>query len=250
MINTIIVDDEKHCINRLTSLISDNFSEEVRLLRSFQTADETLSFLKHQSVDLVFLDVQLNESSGFDVLQQFGQDDFDVIFTTAYEKYAIDAFKFSAIDYLLKPVDKDDLAYALLKYERKHSFEIRAKKYDVLFNHLKNIQASSKKICIPTIYGYEFVLVGDIIRCESTINYTTIYLKDKQKLTVAKTLKEFEDMLVEYNFFRIHNSHLINLQYVRSYNKGKGGYVCLTDGSAIEVSIRRKESLLRKMAEM
>ena len=122
-------------------------------------------------------------------------------------------------------------------------------KLDTLFHNLKNIQGMSKKICVPVVTGLVFLEIADIIRCESEINYTTIFLKDKQKLVVAKTLKEFEEMLTEYNFFRVHNSHLINLAYIKSYNKGKGGFVTLSDSTSIEVSTRRKEDFIKAMEQ-
>jgi two-component system LytT family response regulator len=123
-----------------------------------------------------------------------------------------------------------------------------AQKLDVLFHNLKSIEGASKKISIPTINGYVFLKVSDIIRCESDVNYTNIFLSDRRKLTVAKTLKEFEEMLEEYNFFRVHNSHLINLAYIKEYNKGKGGYVRMMDNSEIEVSSRRKSEFLKRIA--
>jgi two-component system LytT family response regulator len=173
-----------------------------------------------------------------------------VIFTTAHEKYAVQAFKFSAVDYLLKPVDADDLKQAINKLQQKISKEEVSKKFDVLFYNLKNIQSTSKRITVPTIKGFEFLQVHDIVRCQSDINYTIIFLKGKQKITVAKTLKEFEELLIDHNFFRVHNSHLINLSYIKSYNKGKGGTVTMTDSSEVEVSTRRKDGFLKRLEEL
>jgi two-component system LytT family response regulator len=124
------------------------------------------------------------------------------------------------------------------------------KKFEVLFHNLKNSQGVSKKISIPTVNGLVFLEVSDIIRCQAEVNYTTIFLKEKQKITVSKTLKEFEELLTAYNFYRVHNSHLINLAYIKSYHKGKGGYVSLTDNSEIEVATRRKEQFLKKLSEI
>ena len=198
----------------------------------------------------MFLDVQLQDKTGFDLLQQFNEINFEVIFTTAHEKYAVQAFKFSAVDYLLKPEDADDLKQAINKLQQKISKEEVSKKFDVLFYNLKNIQSTSKRITVPTIKGFEFLQVHDIVRCQSDINYTIIFLKDKQKITVAKTLKEFEELLIDHNFFRVHNSHLINLSYIKSYNKGKGGTVTLADNSEVEVSTRRKDDFLKRLEEL
>jgi two-component system LytT family response regulator len=249
MIRTIIIDDEQHCIDRLKHLLHEHCSASVQLLDAFQSIDDGTIAIKKYQPALIFLDVQLHDKTGFDLLRQFDEINFEVIFTTAHEKYAVQAFKFSAIDYLLKPVDADDLVHAVNKLQQKISKEEMSKKFDALFHNLKNIQSNSKRITVPTIKGFEFLQVNDIIRCQSDINYTIIFLKDKQKITVAKTLKEFEELLVEYNFYRVHNSHLINLSYIKSYNKGKGGTVTMSDNSEIEVSTRRKEDFLKRLAE-
>ncbi len=251
MITALIIDDEQHCIERLSSLVEDNFSADINIVGKFSTSNDSIRAIQELRPELVFLDVQIESNkTGFDLLKQLGKINFDVIFTTAFEKYAVQAFKFSAIDYLLKPIDKDDLEQAIRKLKEKHSYAETSGKFDVLFHNLKSIQGASKRICVPVINGLVVVQVSDIIRCESKVNYTTLYMKDKQKLTVAKTLKEFEEMLSEYHFFRVHNSHLINLSYIRSYNKGKGGFVTMNDNSSIEVSTRRKDDFLKKLMEV
>ncbi|MEP7319074.1 MAG: LytTR family DNA-binding domain-containing protein [Panacibacter sp.] len=250
MIRTIIVDDEQHCIDRLSGLLAQHCSSTIHLMDVFKTVEDGLNAIKKLQPDLVFLDVQIHDKTGFDLLKQLDEINFEVIFTTAHEKYAVQAFKFSAIDFLLKPVDADDLKQSVSKLTEKISKEESSKKMEVLFHNLKNMQGVSKRICVPVMTGLVFLQVNDIIRCESDINYTTIFLKDKQKLLVAKTLKEFEEMLTDYQFFRVHNSHLINLSYVKSYNKGKGGSVSMTDNSEIEVSTRRKDEFLKKLTEM
>jgi two-component system LytT family response regulator len=173
-----------------------------------------------------------------------------VIFTTAHQQYAVQAFKFSALDYLLKPIDPDDLIQAVLKLKEKNSKEEMSAKLDSLFHNLKSMQGAAKKISVPTVNGFSLIDVNDIIRCQSDINYTTIFLKDKQRITVAKTLKEFEELLSNYNFYRVHNSHLVNLHYIKNYNKGKGGFVSMTDNSTIEVSTRRKDDFLKRLSSL
>ncbi|SFP56090.1 LytR/AlgR family response regulator transcription factor [Parafilimonas terrae] len=250
MIKAIIIDDEQHCINRLTTLLSKNCSDTVELLASVQSVEEGLTAVRTYKPQLVFLDIEIGNKTGFDLLKQLPEINFEVIFTTAYDKYAVQAFKFSALDYLLKPIDTDELQAALKKLNDKVSQKDIAGKFDTLFHNLKNIQSSSKRICVPVLSGLVFIQTDDIIRCESNINYTTLFLKDKQKLLVAKTLKEFEEMLTEYNFYRVHNSHLINLAYIKMYNKGKGGTVTMTDGSEIEVSTRRKDDFLKRLTDL
>lgn len=250
MTRAIIIDDEQHCIDRLSKLLKENAASELHLMDSFQTVESGIGAIHKLQPDLVFLDVQINDKTGFDLLQQLPSVNFEVIFTTAFEKYALQAFKFSALDYLLKPIDPDDLTAALGKLKEKLSAKENAARFDTLFHNLKNIQGTNKRICVPVISGLVFIQVSDIVRCQSDVNYTTIFMKDKQKLVVAKTLKEFDEMLGDFNFYRVHNSHLINLAFIKSYNKGKGGFVTMTDNTDIEVSTRRKDDFLRKLSAM
>jgi two-component system, LytTR family, response regulator len=245
MIQVVIVDDEAHCVNRLTELLARHHADEIEMLGSFSTVEDGVKAIERLKPGLIFLDVQIHDKTGFDLLKELGKADFDVVFTTAFEKFAVQAFKFSALDYLLKPVDSEELAAAVSKFKAKQSMNETSAKLDILFHNLKTLQSGTKKICVPVATGFTFIEVAEIVRCESEINYTTLFLKDKKKLVVAKTLKEFEEMLSELNFFRVHNSHLINLNYIKSYNKGKGGFVTLTDNSEIEVSTRRKEDFLK-----
>lgn len=249
MMRAVIIDDEQSCIERLSVLLAGNHADTVELIASCRTVKEGLDVLTKLNPDVVFLDVQIQEQTGFDLLQQVPEIRFEVVFVTAFEKYAVQAFKVSAIDYLLKPVDPEDLRQAIGKLHQKLSRQEMSRKLDVLFHNLKTIEGASKKISVPTINGLEFLQVSDIIRCEADANYTHIVLKNKQKITVAKTLKEFEELLTEYNFFRIHNSHLINLAHVVRYEKGKGGFVSMDDNSQIEVSTRRKEEFLQRFSQ-
>jgi len=250
MINALIIDDEQASIDRLTDLLNKNFESDVLISGYYKTVEEGIGAIEKLNPDLVFLDVQINSKTGFDLLKQLKEINFEVIFTTAYDQYAVQAFKFSAIDYLLKPVALEELKQAIHKFEQKISYTKTSEKFDVLFHNLKNIQGSSKRICVPVINGLMVIQVSDIIHCESDSNYTTIFMKGNQKLLVAKTLKEFDEMLTDYNFFRVHHSHLINLNCIKSYNKGKGGYVTMTDNSSIEVSTRRKEEFLKRLMEV
>jgi two-component system LytT family response regulator len=250
MIRAIIVDDEQHCSNRLNDLINRYCKNTVQITGVFDSVETALTGINELKPELVFLDVQLHELTGFDLLEQIPSINFEVIFTTAYDNYAIKAFKFSAVDYLLKPVDPDDLLTAIDKLQKVLQQHDLSEKFNALFHNLKSGHGVSKKITVPTSKGLMFLPVNDIIRCEADVNYTTIYLKDKQQLMVAKTLKEFDDMLADHQFFRIHNSHLINLDYIKSYHKGKGGYVTLADNTSLEVSTRRKDLFLKKIEEM
>jgi two-component system LytT family response regulator len=242
MIRAIIIDDEQHCIDRLTRLLDEHCKKEVLLMDSFSSYEDGIKGIARLQPELVFLDVQIKDKTGFALLKQIGEINFEVIFTTAYEKFAVQAFKFSATDFLLKPIVAEDLVTAIQKLNNKLSINEKAKKFETLFF---NVTESAKRIAIPTVTGFTYLNTSDIIRCESDVNYTTIFLKDKSSLLVAKTLKEFEEMLSDFGFFRIHNSHLINTACIKSYNKGKGGFVTLTDNKQIEVSTRRKDEFLQ-----
>lgn len=249
MIDAIIIDDEAHCTRHLTELLTSHCNSIIRLKGAFQNLEEGRAAIARLQPGLVFLDIQLGGESGFDLLKQLPVVHFDVIFVTAFDKYAVQAFKFSAVDYLLKPVDPDDLRQAVARLEQKRSKEELATKFETLFHNLKNTPALPKRICVPTVKGLLYVPVNEIIRCESHINYTSLFLTDGRKLTVARTLKEFEELLSDHHFYRVHNSHLINLACIRSYNKGKGGSVSMTDNTEIEVSTRRKDELLKRLAQ-
>lgn len=155
-----------------------------------------------------------------------------------------------ALDYLLKPVDKDDLKLAMDKFIQKTKGDAKVNRLEVLLTNLSSQNDLLKRIIVPTISGFEIFEIADIIRCESNVNYTTIFLNNKKKLVVSKTLKEFEELLTDHGFFRIHNSHLVNLTYIKSYNRGKGGSVVLGDGTEIEVSTRRKDDFLKRVSEL
>jgi two-component system LytT family response regulator len=246
MLKAIIVDDETHCIHRLSEMLKDYCANNVELLDSFLSVNEGIAGILKLQPDVVFLDVQMNDKTGFDLLNEIPDINFEVIFTTAYEKYAVQAFKFSAVDYILKPVDAQDVVAAVNKVNKKISGNEISQKINTLFHNLNNNQA--KRISIPTADGITFLEINDIVRCQSQINYTMIFLKDKQKITVAKTLKEFEELLSDYNFYRVHNSHLVNLSCIKKYHRGKGGTISMIDHSEIEVSSRRKEGLLERLS--
>jgi two-component system, LytTR family, response regulator len=248
MYQAVLIDDERHCLDRLQHLLESGFRDQVQVAGSFSGLEESLPILTAGGADLVFLDVELGSRSGFDLLREVPPTGFEVIFTTAFEKYAVQAFRCSAVDYLLKPIGMPELAAAMQKVQTRFTAEEKIRRYEALLHNLQHLPDSNKKIGIPTVSGLEFVAVGDIIRCEAQVNYTTIFLKDRKKITVARTLKEFEELLEPYQFFRIHQSHLINLLYVQRFHKGKGGWVAMADQSVIEVATRRKDAFLQKMA--
>ncbi|CAM3314824.1 LytTR family DNA-binding domain-containing protein [Zobellia roscoffensis] len=246
MLKAIIVDDEKHCQDRLLLLLKA--FDTVQVLNVASSYEEGLAAIKKYSPQVVFLDVQLHDRTGFELLHAVPDINFEVIFTTGYDNYALEAFKFSALDYLLKPIAEEDVYTALEKLTKKISLQEISKKMEVLFHNLEGQKASDfQKIAVPTVDGLSMIAINDIVRCQSDVNYTHLYLKSDSKLTVAKTLKYFESLLEKHHFYRAHQSHLINLTCVDKYVKGKGGYALMNDGSHIEIAVRRKEDFLKKL---
>ena len=235
-----IIDDEQHCIDRLVHLLRPHSKKFD--IATFDTLGKAVEGLDRLRPDIVFLDVQLGEGTGFDLLSEVGHREFSLIFTTAYEKYAVEAFRFSAMAYLLKPVDREDFEEALQKATSRAQQNQLQERLDVLLTHISR-ENTSKRISIPHREGYAFPLVSDIVRCQADVNYTHFFCVNGKKYTASKTLKHFEQLLPERQFFRIHNSHLINLDYVASYDKN--GYALLTDGSRLEVSTRKKEAFIK-----
>lgn len=247
MINTIIIDDEQHCTDRLTYLAGSYCPAEINIMGTADTVESGFELINALRPQLVFLDVKIRQFTGFDLLHRYNALPFQVVFTTAYEQYAIQAFKFSAVDYLLKPIDPDELKQTVSRIRERMDKDLQKDKFEVLLQNMKQINQPDPRITVPTISGLEILKVSDILRCQSDGNYTTIFMRGKNELMVAKTLKEFEDLLSSHNFFRIHNSHLVNLAFIKSYHKGKGGYVILEDKTTLEVSSRRKVDFLLKL---
>jgi two-component system LytT family response regulator len=247
MIKAIIIDDEQHCTDRVVALLK-SYSHKINLVGEFSDVDSGIEGIKTLQPDVVFLDVQIHDQTGFDVLKAFVKHPFEVVFTTAFESYAVQAFKFSAIDYLLKPIDVDDFEQAIQKVSEKLETKDFSKKVVHLLHNVSK-QDSLKKISIPTLEGYVFIDVSEIIRCQADVNYTYVFTRNDKKIMVSKTLKYFDGLLSNCGFFRVHNSHLINLQYVKGYIKGKGGYVTLEDGATVEVSTRRKDDFIKMMEQ-
>ena len=249
MITAIIVDDEQDSRAALESLIG-NFFPDILLNPSCKSPAEGIDAIREYHPSLVFLDVEMPPSTGFEMLRKLEDIDFEIIFTTAYEKYAIQAIRFCELDFLLKPIGKEDLQEAILRMKQKKTIEKSAIKIEALFENIKNKENTQRKIVLPTSNGLELIYLQDITRLESNANYTMFHLKNKQKMIVCKTIKEYEEMLEDVNFFRVHNSHIINLRYVKKYIKGEGGVVKMEDGSEIDVSRRRKEEFLKALHEM
>ncbi len=247
MLNCIIVDDENKSRESLKIMVED-FCQNVRVCATCQNIDEAIQSVEQYNPDVVFLDIQMQRESGFDLLEKLKRVDFEVIFTTAYSEYAIKAFKISAIDYLLKPIDIGELQRALAKVEKKISANL-ADRFEQMLNNLRPGPVQSHKMAVPTSDGLVFVKLGDIIYCEASSNYTFIHTSEPKKHVVSRTLKEYEDLLAEHDFFRIHNSYLINLNAIKKYVRGEGGYVIMSNDVNLDVSKRRKEAFLSRLGQ-
>ncbi|WP_111670548.1 LytR/AlgR family response regulator transcription factor [Algoriphagus litoralis] len=245
MMQCIIVEDEPQSAERLLTLLERYHSHQVSVEKWLKSPAEVVDYLSKNTPDLVFFDVEIKDQTAFDLMRKLPKIEFKVIFTTAHQEYALKAIKVSALDYLLKPVDRDELAEAIRKMEKSIAKPDAVEQMMELIAELKQ-EKLPVKIGLPTLFGLEYVSPEEIIRCQADVNYTHIFLRDTRKLTVAKTLKEYESILSAHGFFRVHNSHLINLREVKFYNKGKGGFLVLKDGTEVEVASRRKEELLRK----
>jgi two-component system, LytTR family, response regulator len=243
MIKAILVDDEKHCRETL-SIQLEKYCSEVQLLAQCNSAVQGLEAIAQYQPDVVFLDVEMPKMNGFEMLQQFSHIPFDVIFTTGYDAYAIKAFRFSAIDYLLKPVDKDELIKAVAKVSQKTGHNL-TQQLDILLEKLGTKQVSLQKIALPTLDGFELVPLDNILHCEADSNYTHVVLKHAKKVLVSRTLKEIEELLDGHAFLRIHHSYLVNLNEIVRYIRGEGGYVIMSDNTSITVSRSRKDALLK-----
>ena len=245
MIRAIIVDDEINSIETLKWKI-ENFCPQVTVVETFSDPISSLEWLKANEIHLVFLDIEMPNLSGFDILEALGEVNFDVIFTTAYDQYGIQAVKFSALDYLLKPVRNKELMDAVERYSNRQGDSTSNLQIASLLQNLKSESATGRpeKITLATKESLELVAPHEIIYCESDSNYTMVYLSDGRKKLISRTLRDFEEMLVPFNFFRPHNSFLVNMNEVREYVKTDGGYIVLKNKQKIPVSKSKRERLM------
>lgn len=241
MIKAILIDDERDGLEDLRESIG-KYCKDVTVSGVYTDPTEALSAIVRSTPDLVFLDVQMPGMSGFELLERLSPVSFEVIFVSAFDRYAIKAIRFSALDYLLKPIDVDELIRAVARVkERKpaNTFSIQS-----ALHNASSRSGNIEQVAVPSAEGIDLFPTKDIIYCKADGCYTMIYLTGKQAKLVTRVLKDFEDFLSESGFFRIHNSFLINLRHVKRYVRGEGGYVVLTDDHEIDVSRRRKEEFL------
>ena len=204
MIKSVIIDDQESYRKKLRQLLQTQLADKVEVLAEAGNILEGREVIQKFNPDLVFLDIEMPGGTGFDLLEKMGDIKFNVIFTTAHENFAIRAIKYSALDYLVKPVDAEELVKAVLKHEGRQNSSENSKQLEVLFQNLRNINNTTSQIGLPSMNGLTFVKLQDIVRCNSDVNYTVFHLSDKTRLTVSRTLKEVESMLAESNLMSVH----------------------------------------------
>ncbi|MVM39293.1 response regulator [Spirosoma sp. HMF3257] len=255
-LRAVLIDDETNAREALTNLLRI-LCPEVTLVGEAKNADLGIELIKKEKPNLVFLDIQMPGKTGFDLLASFDKVDFGVIFTTAYQEFAIRAFRFSAIDYLLKPIDPDELQAAVEKFKSQIA-GVNPQQLQILQEHLdttpsprliKRKKNDNQRIALPTAEGIHFVQMTDIIQCESLGSYTKFHLVKGPPIVVSRLLKEYEEILDNYYFFRVHQSNIVNLEHIKRYVKGDGGQVWMSDNTEIEVSRRRKDEFLSLLSD-
>lgn len=244
MYKAIIVDDENRSVETLTIILEQFCSNEVEIVGTANSIQEAYTLIHAVSPDIVFLDVEMPHGSGFDLLERIAKPNFEVIFTTGFDRYAVTAIKFSALDYLLKPINIEEVKEAVSKAKKRIEGKHTQNNLEHLINNLRHPRDKNNKIPISVVNGFQFVPVNTIVYCEADDDYTYIHLTDNQKLTVSKNIKEFEDILANYDFFRIHHSFLVNRDYIKKYVKGEGGTILTEQGNELPVSRRRKQEFL------
>ncbi|HEY0039383.1 MAG TPA: LytTR family DNA-binding domain-containing protein [Flavisolibacter sp.] len=245
MLKALIVDDENACCEVLEFLLQ-KYCPDVSVVATCNSVAEALTALSTYKINLVFLDIEMPHANGFELLQKLPVIDFDLIFTTSYDQYAIKAIRFSALDYLLKPIDREELQVAVNKAsERMHP--PMQQQLQVLLHKMQKPVLGKQHIALPTMEGLQMVSLDSIISCSSKSNYTLLHFKDGQRLVVSKTLKEIELLLNGHQFLRVHHSHVVNLGEVKKYIRGEGGLLMMSNGATVDVSRSRKESVVKAL---
>ena len=249
MLKAIIVEDEKRSRDTLLGLLK-LYCKNVDVVAEADGVESGKAAIEKFNPDIVFLDIQMPDGSGFKLLGEIKDIDFEIIFTTAYDQFAIKAIKFSALDYLLKPIFPDDLVTAVKKVEDKRKVVSSKTNVGVLLENISKQANESPKIVLYTSDKIHVVHINEIVRCESDNYYTFFYFEDGSRILISKTLKENEELLKTHNFIRPHKSHLVNIQFIEGFNKKNGGHIILKDGIMIPVSRRKREMILETLSRI
>jgi two-component system LytT family response regulator len=243
MLRAILIDDELNNLENLSALLA-KYCPQVMVIGKASDAATARGLIAALNPDLVFLDVQMPHENGFTLLKSLPEITFDVIFVTAYDQYGVQAIKFSALDYLLKPVDIEELKRAVNKAEQQHNRKQQQSLLQNLLHYFNNEKSRQQKLALPTAGETRLVSITDIVRCESSNSYTTFFLSNGEKVMVSRPIGEYEQLLGGYDFIRVHQSHLVNKEYVQSLLKKDGFSLLLKDGSMIPVSRQKKETVM------
>ncbi len=246
MITAVLIDDDANLRSGMRTMLT-RYAPDIQILGEAEDVESGIRVISEFKPQVVFLDIQLSDGTGFDILEQlaqkFGKSSFHIVFITAHEQYAIKAFRFSALDFLLKPVDPEELEKVIHKIRTVLEKNDSYAHIDLLLENIRKKVDNFKRIALSTSDGIHLFEISDIIRCESEDNYTKFFIKNHKPVLISKTLKEYEELLSEHGFERIHQSHLINLSYLKSYIRKDGGYVIMADNSNLPISQRKKERL-------
>ncbi len=245
MIRTLIIDDEENNVKGLVALL-ERYCQEVEVVGTANSSQSGQQLISDMKPDLVFLDIEMPAGNGFDMLDSLDQVDFAIIFVTAFDNYAINAFRYSALDYLLKPVNIKNLQAAVQKVVIKLEEKTATQKVNNLLYNLKVGDTTQRKLALSSQDGLVFARLDTLVWLHASRNYTQIYLSNKQKIMVSKTLGDFENILPPESFSRVHHSYIVNHDFIKKYHQGRGGYLEMEDGFTIEVSSRKKEMFLSK----
>jgi two-component system LytT family response regulator len=246
MLKTVVIDDQEFCTEAIKDILEDSKSD-TKVVAVCHSGTDGLKAIKKHDPDLVILDVEMPEMTGFEMLQKIKKPEFEIIFTTSFDKYSIQAIRLSALDYLLKPIIPHELVAAVERAKQNVDQHSNLNKnINSLYKNLSEGKRMVNQVAFPCADGLIFLSVNEIVHCESDSNYTTIFLKSKEKIVITKTLKEVEALLEGNDFFRIHNSHLINIGLIKRYVRGNAGYVIMVDGSHLNIGRNRKEEFLKQ----
>jgi len=246
-IKALIIEDDPFSYETFRDVL-DSIESDIEVVDHCTTVKSSVAKIRKYSPELIFLDVELADGSGFDVLKEVGTFEAEIIVTTSNDKYALQAIKHSALDYLIKPISAGDLKSALKKVGKKIQKKEKVKD-EIVSQKTASGSKAMNRLAVPTSDGLIFLQIADIIRLESDRNYTDFFLINNKKVLVTKSLKEYEHLLDEFNFIRVHHSHVINLNHLVKYVKGEGGYVIMSDNSKVDVSRRKKEEFLDRLAK-
>ncbi|MBU8892421.1 MAG: LytTR family DNA-binding domain-containing protein [Bacteroidales bacterium] len=249
MKSCIIIDDEKNAREALSKIIERYFNNKIKILQLADSVKEGVFAINKYRPDIVFLDIEMPEENGFKLFDYFDIYDFEVIFTTAYKQYAIDAIKFAALDYLLKPINYIDLRDVLVRIEKKENRISNTDQIEAFLNNMTSESANFNKIALPTLDGFQMEKVNNIVYCQAEENYCKIFTTRNEAILVARTLKSIEELLPDELFFRIHKSHLVNMNYIKSYSKTDGYRIILENGIELDVATRRIDEFLKALTK-